>query len=511
MKSQILVKHKFYFQFFKILTVLFLFSSGYIFSQNKTSTTKNIDELLDKVSKLESEGKIDDILIDSKKIIQLSEKSKYQKGLVYGNFYLASYFYDNAKFKESIANLKKASQYRIYLASDKTQSSKITSLLGENYLLLELYTLSFKEFQKTLQIISEISKKSTENYLTESTTYSHLSYLYENKSMYDSMFYYLKQEQNILKKAEFQDATTEKGCSCLGLGNYQFNNKKLDSAEIYYKKSIDYFNTKKHPCKIESLIGLGDIYAEYKNYNKAEEYYNLAQKSFENNNFPDILSNLYEKMADLYISKEDPILAKKYQTLYLHLKKELEVRKKKERDFVLIDVMLEAKIQHENEVSKRQKITLFIFSVLLIITAFIIYLLKKSKAKNKKAEEFAQKLEFERVNQEKEKGILKLQVNDAFDEIITLAKENSSEFYTRFQEVYPNFSHKMLLINPKFRTTELSFCAYLYLGFSTKEIADYTFKAPKTIENNRYNLRKKLGITPELDLQVWLRNYIDSE
>ncbi|RZJ48454.1 MAG: tetratricopeptide repeat protein, partial [Chryseobacterium sp.] len=92
-----------------------------------------------------------------------------------------------------------------------------------------------------------------------------------------------------------------------------------------------------------------------------------------------------------------------------------------------------------------------------------------------------------------------------------LARENSAEFFIKFQEVYPHFTKKMLNINPNFKVSELTFAAYIYLGFNTKQIADYTFKAVKTIENNRYNLRKKLEISPEKDLQIWLRNYIDSQ
>lgn len=50
----------------------------------------------------------------------------------------------------------------------------------------------------------------------------------------------------------------------------------------------------------------------------------------------------------------------------------------------------------------------------------------------------------------------------------------------------------------------MKLCAYLYLGFTTKEIAAYTFKAIKTIENNRYHLRKRLGLSPGLDITLSL-------
>jgi len=495
----------------KLFLSLFIFANLPLSAQNFTSQQQKIDQLIHSTNQLYLDGKTDEVLASSRKIIRLSELSHYDKGLSYGYYYLASYFYDNAKFRESVQHAKKAKQYTKYLASDKTQSARISALLGGNYLLLELYTLSSKNYRETIDIIQKKSQKNTTDSLTESATYSNLSYLFQNINMPDSMYYYLKKEKSILKKIKFKDAYIENGCSCLGFGNYHLNDNKIDSAQYYYHKSLEFFNDKKHPCKIESLIGLGNLYTHQKDFEKAHYYYNTAVKSFEENNFPDIQSELFKKISELYISQGNAVEAKKYQDLYLKMHNELDGRKKKERDFVLNEVMKEEKEQLDKEVRESQKLTLLIAALLIIITAFIIYLLKKSKSKNLKALEITKQLQSEKAMQEKEKGILKLKVNEAFEDVRKLAKENNPDFFTRFQEVYPHFTSRMLNINQKFKVSELTFAAYIYLGFNTKEIADYTFKAVKTIENNRYNLRKKLEISPEKDLQIWLRNYIDSE
>ncbi|MDV3567991.1 hypothetical protein CMU71_13910 [Elizabethkingia anophelis] len=94
---------------------------------------------------------------------------------------------------------------------------------------------------------------------------------------------------------------------------------------------------------------------------------------------------------------------------------------------------------------------------------------------------------------------------ESITEILNIAQHNPTHFWTYFQEVYPLFCTKLLKINPNLKVSELTFCAYIYLGFTTKEIATYTFKAVKTVENNRYNIRKKLKMSPEEDLTVWLR------
>lgn len=495
-----------YLHSYKYLLSLFLLSNLF-YAQDQSE----IDFLVKQINTIQLSGESDKVLEASQKLIKLSNASKNEKGLSYGNYYLASYYYDHAKFKQSINHAKEAQKYASYLETDQTHSANISSLLGGNYLLLELYTLSFKNYNKALEILKTKPNKTTKDSLTESSVYSHLSYIYQNINKPDSMHYFLQKEDTILRKIDLQDAYIQKGCSCLGFGNYYMNQNKTDSAQYYYNKSLDHFKDKIHPCKIESLIGLGNLFTVQKNYLQAQSFYDQALKSFDQHHFPDILSELYKKIAELKIAQGIATEAKQYQDLYLKTNKELDDRMKNERDFALNEVIKEEKVKHTLEAKKTQRTTLIIISLLVFITLIIIYLLKKSKSKNLKSIEIAQQLLKEKEITEQETHKLKQQINEAFDEIIQLAKDNNPSFYTRFQEVYPKFQSKMLQLNESLKPSELTFAAYVYLGFTTKEIADCTFKAIKTIENNRYNFRKKINLSPEKDLQIWLRNYIDSE
>ncbi|MBD8083090.1 tetratricopeptide repeat protein [Chryseobacterium caseinilyticum] len=496
--------------FHNIFYIFLFLWSGFLFSQ-KNEKQNHIDRLINTTNQLYLDGKTENFLATSKEIISLSESMKYEKGIAYGYYYLSAYYYDIAEFRESIHQVKKAQEFKDYLAKDKTLAARISAMLGGNYLLLELYTLSSKNYRNALRVLAGKSGKNTIDSLTESSAYSNMSYLFHNINLQDSMYFYLNRENSILKKIKFKDAYVEKGCSCLGFGNYHSTQNKTDSAVYYYTKSLAFFAGKKHPCKIESLIGLGNLLTQQHDYEKAHEYYNSALQNFENNSFPDIQSELYKKISELYIAQGNATEGKKYQDLYLTSHKKLDSQKKKERDFALNEAMNEEKALHDAEDKKNRKITFIIVFVLILITLFIIYLLKKSKSKNEKVLEITKKLQTEKVITEREKDSLKMQLSDAYEEVRKLARENSPEFFIRFQEVYPHFRIKMLEINPKFKVSELTFGAYIYLGYNTKEIADYTFKAVKTIENNRYNFRKKLGISPDKDLSVWLRNFIDSE
>ncbi len=112
---------------YKVLLFVFIFF-GILFPAQKNHP--EIDRLIDKTSQLYMNGKTSQVFLSSKKIIKKSDSLNYEKGLSHGYYYLATYYYDNAKFRESISYAKKANSYTSYLNKDKTHSAKISSLLG---------------------------------------------------------------------------------------------------------------------------------------------------------------------------------------------------------------------------------------------------------------------------------------------------------------------------------------------------------------------------------------------
>jgi tetratricopeptide (TPR) repeat protein len=172
-----------------------------------------------------------------------------------------------------------------------------------------------------------------------------------------------------------------------------------------------------------------------------------------------------------------------------------------------IQAMLDSIEKEENVREKKENRFKLLFGI-SSSTLFFLLLWKDRQLRLKQRKLISAK---ESEIEEKKQLIetLELKVNESFSEVIELAKKNSPLFWARFQEVHPKFLKRMLCIDANFKSSELILSAYLYLGFATKEIADYTCKAIKTVENNRYNLRKKLGLSPEEDLILWLRNKVD--
>jgi len=92
---------------------------------------------------------------------------------------------------------------------------------------------------------------------------------------------------------------------------------------------------------------------------------------------------------------------------------------------------------------------------------------------------------------------------EIYNELCALIKVNDPAFLFAFEKAYPDFTEKLLAINPQLAKSEIEFCAMLKLNLSTKDIASYTFIEPRTVQNKKYRIRKRLGIPPSVDIYAW--------
>lgn len=144
---------------------------------------------------------------------------------------------------------------------------------------------------------------------------------------------------------------------------------------------------------------------------------------------------------------------------------------------------------------------IFLFIGFLVKAYFIYRYYKKMKRQREKI--LIENKNLLKTKQENKE--LHLKINTAFDEVVQLAKENNPEFLARFQEVYPHCYNKLVELYPGLQTSELKFCAMLYLNFSSKDIAEFTFVTPKAVQNRKNRMRKKLNISSEEDLSLWMK------
>ena len=89
-----------------------------------------------------------------------------------------------------------------------------------------------------------------------------------------------------------------------------------------------------------------------------------------------------------------------------------------------------------------------------------------------------------------------------------ISHDNSwKKFEKNFDLVYVDFLKKLEKTHPGLSTTDKKLCAYLKMGLSSKEIAPLLNITTRSVEMNRYRLRKKLGLDREDNLINYLNRF----
>lgn len=475
------------------------------FGQNNSEKIKKIDNLL-KISRQLSYSNSEHSIKKAQKAIKLAEKEKYAQGIAEAYNIIAYTLFYLRIHKESLYYAKKGEKY---IPEDNyVQKADLRSVLGDICMELGLYDEAEKEFRQKLHLSDKIVKKNTKIiYICDS--YSQMGFLYAKKDNIDSSnCYYKKSLQNYsLSKVNIIDFSNYSEVY-VGLGLNFIKMKKLDSAELYINKSFEILENHHISIKDYSLYALGILAKEKKQYEKALYFFFESIKDEKKINPKVDINNLYKNVAEIYSAMHHFEKEKEFLKKSIKQKDSIEIERNKSIEFVLKNLINTE--QQENEKQQRN-IYLFssIISIIILFSFCIGYVLMANDTKEKERK----LLEKEQVISEKEEETIHLQkkINESFEEVIYLAKENNPEFFTRFKEIYPEFVDKLLVLFPNLRTSELTFCAFLFLNFSTKDIAEFTFTSPRTVQTRKYMIRKKLNIPSKTDIYVWIHNIYKSE
>ncbi|QBA19714.1 hypothetical protein EU348_00440 [Chryseobacterium indologenes] len=481
----------------RIFLVFFLFLSSVCYTQKWSP--EQIDRLQDKIgSQYIQEGRIHDGIEQTKKAIQLSEEINYTKGRARGYLHMVNFLHSLGKYSEELAYLQKAESLYYTFADDPALVSAFFAAYGKNYQELGLIAKSNESFDKALQEALKIKDKQRKR--------KRLHYIYGCKAINfgrieysDSMHYYIHKAYKILPRVV--EATN--------LTSYFIENKKNpDSAKFYLDKAEGLLknSTETFDYLVFNYMS-GQYYGSIKNYNKALEFYEKSLNLSIKMNRPKNMMKNYKEMAEIYNLQNNVYKAHEYLQKYTEIRNSFE-----KGNLIALQTSGKKIIDDEKKQTQELSKKWYIISGLLLGLMILIVLItityyKKVQKKDQLLRENTTTI----LHKDLRVRVLEQKVNETFDEIIQLAKENNPEFWGRFQEVYPDFRSKILGINPTLKVSELVLSAYIYLGFNTKDIANYTFKAVQTVKNNKYNLRKRLNIPAQEDLVVWIRNQTDKK
>lgn len=459
---------------------IILFFSNFILGQKPK---KQLDSLFNRLLVMRSEGKLKESLVLCKELISGYEQLKDEEKALKTYFIAANVSSNLYNTKESLAYLDIAAKKNEVLKDDDILT-KINAEYGRNYKNLGFYNLALDYYQKAI----EVAKK-TNNKINLGYCYGLRSVVYEEQKDYAKMY-------SDLRKAHEINPSTY---TASRLAKYFISLKKnTDSAKFYLDLGNKYNTLKKlTPFEISILDrNWGRYYLEKGDYKSAVSYLEKSLEISRKLKKPQDIKDTHKLLADAYKLMNQPAKAALSLEKYTVITDSLSTEKQKIQDFPI------KKIIQEKEISTQKTYTkLYILIALTIILFLAIYSYTLKRHNARKKENIAL------LNTKEEENVqLQQKVNESFEDIIQLAKSNSPEFFTRFQEVYPEVINELLKIDPKLRVSELTLCAFIYLGFNTKDIAGYTYRTISTVRNRKHNLRTKLNIPAEETTELWFKN-----
>ncbi|MDM1551568.1 tetratricopeptide repeat protein [Empedobacter falsenii] len=493
------------------ILIVFIFVAQSIFANTQNTTDRKIDSLLQRASNY--------IVVDYEKMLEASEKAVFltektnnipkkveaysliSKALLALNKLDKASYYIDKGLKEDYVK-KNDRIYALFLLTQAAYYSRLG--IPEYY---------YKKNKEAFELVK--TKNDPESKLIKANLYIKFADYFFEKKKIDSVHFYADKSIEMIESISIKDYNNAKNIFRIKPYIYYYkawfyiDNNQPEKAKKYIEKSYRLAIEQNYKY-IGSFYELyGDYYYQTEDYNKAVYFYS---KAIENKKqFNEKYSFIDAKIAKAYHAIGD------YNNERIHLINEVNDHRthiettKRLLENELFRVEKIDTIQKDN-IQKEYIIIIIAIIIIFSIGLIFIYKILKKRKRRIIAEKELQLKEKETKLSENELELssLHLKVNESFDELIEMAKSNSPHFWSRFQEVYPNFIYKLLEINPNLKNSELTFLAYFYLGFTTKDIAIYTHKALKTIENNRYNIRKRLSLSSDKDLIIWLKTYIDN-
>lgn len=472
-----------------MMKFLLLFFPFLLFAQSKITTT-TIDKRLEKSNALLIEGHTDEMVALNLSILDDAKHINYAEGKLSAYYNLALAFSMQYKYNRSNYFLKMMEpEFKNSDAEDQEISMNI--LYSINYRGIKMYDEALKKLKNNLLMANDLKNDST-RYAIKGLILVQIGRNYLEKKQYDSVTYYGKMIIDELRKPKRMDdgMNSSLKAAMLLLAEAKLHENKIDSAEFYIKSAqsvpIKWGNNDFATFKL-----LGQIHDVRKQYDSAivdyEKAIKLAKKA---KNFRK-LSELYGLIARSYEKTGQIDIGNKYELKYTSLSDSLK-RIDEENLKDTVGLLVEEK---QKPLEHKTNLLLYIILIGIVSTGIVIFVVY-TRIKNK-----------DRVLnlREKEAQELNQKLNFAFEEVIRLAKNNDPQFLARFQEVYPDFIPGLLKIEPELQSTELKFCALLFLNFSTKDIAAYTFVQPQSVQTRKNRLRKRLGIPSDEDIYLWMK------
>lgn len=401
--------------------------------------------------------------------------------------------------KEDVGELIHIAEYfysKAVLYKDIRMQAVAKKYIADAYRLNGLYDEAINELNLSLDILKRANQNDDNVKNTTANTYVGLANLYNREKHPETAVEKMKMAGRYfarLNNPEHKQFLFYVNNSDVAAMYVDINS---DSAEYYVRKSIEYKpkNISRDDATMRrNNIILGIVNKNRGKYDEAIRFFKKAESMTNETGDRLNLSELYQYFIDTYKKTGNAETEKEYVSKLRELELEL-TRNKNESLHVIIEK--EKEKQTQTDKAWRKKVIIGFLIIIPLFLLFLYFYKRNLHAKyERKSEEY---LQDNTIPEEDKSGL--------YNEIIEMIKNNDPGLVLLFERAYPDFSHKLLAVNPNLSQSEIEFCMLLKLNLSSKEIARYRFIQVRTVQNKKYRIRKKLYITDSMDIYQWFNS-----
>lgn len=451
-------------------------------------STEETDSLLAQVSREISSVNPVRALELATEALSLSRVIGYSKGKAMSCFYIGQVLSYLGDYQKSIEYLSLSEQER-YSRNNAVMQSEISRIKGQVYYMLNLDNASFNEFLKAHEYAISIKDKQERDRFT-SLAYENLGMAYNLiRKIPDSSLYWLKKNEKLLAATDESSTFRNKINLYSHYGEHHTGQQQYDTAAYYFNKAKSLMLQYDYPYTSWLYQRWGDLHVKKGNSDSAMFLYRKGLDNLKTTNIKNELPGLYKRMADIYSEQGEEDSARWYREKQLQVASELGNARNAAAEKAF--AMLLSEERKMSQARLRNIISLVAILSVIALSVFIV-ILSQSIIKRKK--------------KESEVSELKQKLNNAFEEVVELARGNETSFLPRFREVYPEFTRNLLSQHPGLTNAELRLIAMIFLNFPSKEMADCMFITHRSVQTSKSRLRKKLGISSEADLYHYVKS-----
>lgn len=415
-------------------------------------------------------------------IIKEAEKLDLSEPKLYAIATQCKYYEVNKDFEKMIST-----SHHLYDEAEKLNNPVFQTIarifLFCAYLFTELQDEALEELKKADLIINGLPENDSLTITTRANVYSCYSNFYSINKDFEKRLKYTKlaiKEHQKMPNKKHREKLEYVGY--VNLGTAYFNILNLDSSEYFAQKALSKPAFLDQDKLFLNYLTLARVAHHRENYKQAIIYLKTAEKTPGNKNHIN-LSVYYKQIVETYKALGDVKNMKIYEGKRDSLKLIIFENQNKS---------LHKVIGEKSKLNQHSYFYLFSF-LILILTGSTFWFLRKNNLLARQ----------EKISRNYLGKITEIPNKEIYDNLLKMLKKNDSTYMFYFNEVVPEFSTKLLAINPNLSQSEIEFCSLLKMKIPTKDIAKYKFIAPKTVQNKKHIIRKKLVIPKEIDIYEW--------